>query len=314
MEARRPSCASCAPRKNQRSAARYRRWSSPQQALTAAVSPPGDEGIDASTSRIPSPGVRGNRRAPSITRQPPSPLAIRSMPTCAHAASLSPPGAPETPISTTISSPALIGSAPSAEVTLSRCSAPAPVDEDVTRLPNSPEGVRNVREVYTLRRLFSRVCGFAPSSCSTTTVRVARFSTVTVTLYPSLRHCSRAPIAASCAALNDRVRSVTSAGKVAAVCAWATGGTRARVAAKTSHLLPAIGSSFFYYRGLTNGDTSPQAPWKTKASQGLRVRGASSRCCRSSGKVVVSPGYPSTMPATGSKSSGTPYSSLTLSG
>src|SRR5262245_21169332 len=46
-----------------------------------------------------------------------------------------------------------------------------------------------------------------------------------------------APIAASCAALNDRVRSVTSAGGVVAVCAWTTGGTMTRVAAKTSHLL-----------------------------------------------------------------------------
>src|SRR5262249_3431844 len=119
-------------------------------------------------------------------RQPPSPLAMRSMPPCAHAASLSPPGAPETPIEPTSSWPAMIGSAPSAEVILSRCSAPAPVGFAVTRLPNSPEGVRNVREVYALRRLFSRVCGLAPSSCNTTAVRPARFSTVTVTLSPSL--------------------------------------------------------------------------------------------------------------------------------
>src|SRR5215831_10624353 len=88
------------------------------------------------------------------------------------------------------------------------------------------------------------VCGFAPSSCSTTAVRPARFTTVTVTLYPSLRHCSKAPIATSCAALNDRVRSVTSAGGVAAVCAWATGDTMARAAAKTSHLLLVMRSSF----------------------------------------------------------------------
>src|SRR5207245_10504531 len=115
-------------------------------------------------------------------------------------------------------------------------------------------------------------------------------------------------------ALNDRVRSVTSAGGVAAVCAWATGGTRARVAARTNHLLLVIGSSLFYHRGFTNGDVSPQAPWKIKDSKGWRVRGASSRCRSSSGKVVGSPGYPSTMPATGSKPSGTPYSSLTLSG
>src|SRR5262245_30253412 len=52
-----------------------------------------------------------------------------------------------------------------------------------------------------------------------------------------------APIAASCAALNDRVRSVTSAGGVVAVCAWTTGGTMTRVAAKTSHVLFIMDSS-----------------------------------------------------------------------
>src|SRR5215468_7543371 len=215
------------------------------------------------------------QKCPFMTRQPPSPLAIRSIPTCAHAASLSPPGAPETPIAPTISWPAIIGSAPSAEVILSRCSAPAPVGFAVTRLPNSPEGVRNVREVYALRRLFSRVCGFAPSSCSTTTVRVARFSTVTVTLYPSLRHCSRAPIAASCAALNDRVRSVTSAGGVAAVCAWATGDTMARVAAKTSHLLLVMGSSSVVCKPTNSRRrwTMPApVPWDSIQHFGMRCR------------------------------------------
>src|SRR5215510_10055465 len=92
-----------------------------------------------------------------LTCQLPSPLAIRSMPIFAHAASLSPPGAPETPIAPTTSWPAMIGNAPSAEVILSRCSAPAPVGDDVTRFPNSPEGVRNVKDVYALRRLFSIV-------------------------------------------------------------------------------------------------------------------------------------------------------------
>ena len=48
-----------------------------------------------------------------------------------------------------------------------------------------------------------------------------------------------------------------------------------------------MGSFLLCHRGLTNGDTSPQAPWKIKDS-GLRVRGASSRCCRSSGKVAGS--------------------------
>src|SRR6266850_4709630 len=69
--------------------------------------------------------------------QPPSPLAMRSIPVCGHTASLSPPGAPETPMEPTSSWPAIIGKAPSAVVMLARCSAPAPVGVEVTRLPYS---------------------------------------------------------------------------------------------------------------------------------------------------------------------------------
>ena len=59
--------------------------------------------------------------------------------------------------------------------------------------------------------LFSMVCGRAPSSCSTTLVPPALSRTVTVTWKPDLRHCSRAALAASCAALSEIVRCVIKA-------------------------------------------------------------------------------------------------------
>ena len=59
--------------------------------------------------------------------QLPSCLAMRSMPACAQAASLSPPGAPETPTAPTSSLPAKIGRPPSAPVT--------PLEQQEGRLP-----------------------------------------------------------------------------------------------------------------------------------------------------------------------------------
>ena len=72
--------------------------------------------------------------------------------------------------------------APSAEVMFWRTIAPCGGGSAACALPNSPEGRRNVSAVYALRRLFSMVCGLAPSSLITSATRAWRLSTVMVTL------------------------------------------------------------------------------------------------------------------------------------
>ena len=63
------------------------------------------------------------------------------MPALAHTSSLSPPGAPETPTAPSVSSPALIGSAPRAGIMLPRRNAPA-LGVLETFSANWPEGSR----------------------------------------------------------------------------------------------------------------------------------------------------------------------------
>src|SRR5262249_3204244 len=72
--------------------------------------------------------------------------ATLSMPALAQASSLSPPGAPETPMAPMVSSPTLIGSAPCAGVMLVRLRAPA-VGLSLTDVANSPDERRCARAV-----------------------------------------------------------------------------------------------------------------------------------------------------------------------
>src|SRR6516165_7807114 len=67
--------------------------------------------------------------------------ATLSMPALAQASSLSPPGAPETPMAPMVSSPTLIGNAPRVGTMLVRCRAPA-VKLSLMASPKSPDDLR----------------------------------------------------------------------------------------------------------------------------------------------------------------------------
>src|SRR5262249_12442485 len=101
--------------------------------------------------------------------------ATLSMPALAQTSSLSPPGAPDTPIAPMVSSPTLIGSAPWAGTMLVSRSAPA-VGLSLIAVANSPDGRRWAFDVKAFFIEFSRVWGPVPSP---------RMATITSPLRPT---------------------------------------------------------------------------------------------------------------------------------
>src|SRR5581483_12425740 len=93
------------------------------------------------------PGRDGREEPEQQEKEPHSPALMRSIPAWAHTASLSPPGAPETPIEPTTSPPAMIGSAPSSVVVFCSWRNPTAAGSPAKRLPRLPEGLRVVTAV-----------------------------------------------------------------------------------------------------------------------------------------------------------------------